>query len=184
LNLLKDKNFHFLFFCITAFSTGVTNLHFRGFYGEIILMYKVLSNMVCFVLHDGSSFLIIHNIFVRTFCNLMKFLIYSLNFGWIAHYDVVGYNYTLKRTLRRQLFIVHLGYSRHKILVMIPKGVRFVLTRRRRKLHVFGLDYNFMFKFILFFIELRNLFPYKYKGLVFFEPRVDLLKPGKKTKYR
>jgi len=94
----------------------------------------------------------------------------------------VGYNYTVKSRLRKRLFRLNLGYSRHKILLYLPISIKVI--SRKRKFWVFSTDINILYSLAVYIRDLRNLLPYKLKGLISNSNWKKFLKPGKVTKYR
>jgi hypothetical protein len=151
-----------------------------GRLGRFIFIFSLCG--LIFNLIGGSHFFIIRGFFFRNLVGYLRSSFFGLNFGWTVRYDLVGYNYTMRIRPRRGLLLLHLGYSRHKLLVVLPRGLR--VFGRRRKLYLHCLDFSVLQKWGVYFMRLRDLFPFKYKALVLVESQISLLKPGKKTKYR
>lgn len=118
-----------------------------------------------------------------SFKNMVLFGIFSMCFGWFIRFSVIGYNFTFKSNLRRGLLKLNLGYSRHRFVVNLPSTLR-VIIRGRRRLVLFALSFIDLYTLAVYIRNLRNILPYKLRGLVLENGRFNILKPGKKVKYR
>ena len=118
--------------------------------------------------------------------NVLKKTIYRSShiffFCWSNSFELVGYNFEFRKLLTKCTIRFDLGFSDQDLLLELPKGTR--LLGRKRWFRLFSsniLDFYLVY-FIL--LNIRNIFPYKRRGLV---PRVFpkiWIKPGKKVKYR
>jgi len=120
---------------------------------------------------------------VKQLISIFVLLFYSVKFGWIFRYSMVGYNFTFKNSRRKNLLKLSLGYSRHRIIISVPKSISFS-AKGRRRLAFFGNVFQDFFRIFYYLFNLRNITPYKLRGLVLENARSSLLKPGKKVKFR
>jgi hypothetical protein len=107
---------------------------------------------------------------------------YSLNFGWFLRYNLIGYNFIFKNSFKRRLLRLTLGYSRHRFIVSFPKAV--YIGGRKRRLFLMCFDLYYLFAISKYFLNVRNVLPYKLRGLVCENSKFNVLKQGKKVKYR
>jgi len=120
---------------------------------------------------------------VKQLISIFTLLFYSAKFGWIFRYSMIGYNFTFRNSRRKNLLKLSLGYSRHRIIICVPKSISFC-AKGRRRLAFFGNVFKDFFKVFYYLFNLRNITPYKLRGLVLENARSSLLKPGKKVKFR
>jgi len=75
---------------------------------------------------------------------------------------------------------LNLGF-RYKIFIILPSSI--VIYGERRRFCLFGMNYIELWLVCKYIRFLRNLLPYKAKGLIYATETIKL-KQGKKVKYR
>ena len=110
----------------------------------------------------------------------LNFMFVGVNFGWVVKYSIIGYQYTIKFSKKRRYLKINLGF-RYRIFIILPCSIS--VFGERRKLALLGTNYIELIKVSRYIRYLRNLLPYKLKGLIFVDENVKL-KQGKKVKYR
>jgi len=153
----------------------VVYLLFTGLFGSGVIKFNEKSIIKSneFYLHFSS---------LKFFKKYLVYIVFGINFFWSVSYEIIGYNYTIKNRLRKKLFRLNLGYSKHKIILNLPFGLKVIAKKRR--FWVFSTDIVLLYNLARYIRDLRNLFPYKLKGLVSNSNWKIFLKPGKVTKYR
>jgi hypothetical protein len=144
--------------------------------GNIFTFNKMLSS-------GDNIFFVLRRNAAKQLVSIFILLFYSVKFGWIFRYSMVGYNFTFRNSRRKNLLKLSLGYSRHRIIICVPKSISFC-AKGRRRLAFFGNIFKDFFKIFYYLFNLRNITPYKLRGLVLESARSSLLKPGKKVKFR
>jgi len=118
--------------------------------------------------------------------NILKRVIYTnshiLFFTWSNSFEVVGYNFDFRKLLAKCIIRLDLGFSDQDILLELPKGTKLLGRKRWFRLFSNNLSDFYLIYFIL--LNIRNIFPYKKRGLVPRSFPKIWLKPGKKVKYR
>jgi ribosomal protein L6P/L9E len=146
----------------------------------------ILSNVFTFnklLLSTSNVYFVLKRAAAKQLVSIFTLLFYSVKFGWIFQYSMVGYNFTFKNSRKKNLLKLSLGYSRHRIIICVPKSISFC-AKGRRRLVFFGNVFQEFFKVYYYLFNLRNITPYKLRGVVLDNARSSLLKPGKKVKFR
>lgn len=149
-------------FCINFKFFLIKKTFFIVFFFESSLGYKsfLISN---FVLVDKNRFLLRFNRLSQFFRTLDR-SVFGILFGWFTKLLLLGYNYKIKTSSTSKFLLVFLGFF-YSFLIYIPKSISVFI--KNRVLTICGnclLDFNF---FVFFLRNLRDLYPYKTRGLVF-----------------
>jgi ribosomal protein L6P/L9E len=170
-----------LIFCKTNSSNSLC-FNKLGEYFNLIFLVK--NRKGTFLLNTRSlNFLRNNTCIVRgrtfRFFRLCLFnILIGLAVGWIVRFMIVGYHYTIKLSKSKKLLKLRLGF-RYKILIVLPVSI-FIFVEKRRFLLV-GLSLIDLVEICKYIRNLRNLFPYKRKGIAFVS-EVFKLKRGKRAK--
>jgi len=132
-----------------------------------------------YVLNEREFF--IKNFYLKKIRNLFCFYIFNVCFCWCANFEIIGYNYEIKKRLKKNLLKLDLGFSKHKILLYFPYYV-FVLGRKR-SFDLFCLSLNLFYTVFYFIRCIRDLFPYKLRGIISGFTKRYKLKSGKRSRY-
>jgi ribosomal protein L6P/L9E len=194
MKLFSFKKHNFFDFSVLTFShelnSFVIHNQYRGVFQNIFIATNVLNGLFL-QLHslpectgyNLSLYASMRRSTVKQLVSLLVLIIFSINYGWFVRYSMVGYNFTFKNSLRRRLLKLNLGYSRHRFLINIPKEI-FFFKKNRRKLTVFSNNFKQFFSMVYYIFNLRNVAPYKIRGLVLEDSYFSILKVGKKVKFK
>jgi hypothetical protein len=119
---------------------------------------------------------------LKTFRNILCKIFHILCFSWSNSFELVGYNFDLQKKLKKNLIKLGVGFSKYKVLTQFESSTK--VLGKKRYFTLFSSSINSFYISIVFFLHLRNIFPYKKRGLVPAEIPVSWMKPGKKTKYK
>jgi ribosomal protein L6P/L9E len=147
------------------------------------LNLKICSVIPLYVRKSGDFFFFAKFGMVKQIISFMIVARFSVNFGWFVRFGLAGYNFTLKNRLRRSLLKLNLGYSRHKFILNIPEAAR-TIVRKKRHIYIFSNNFYLIFSMGKYIQNLRNVLPYKIRGLILEGSKTAILKQGKKTKYK
>lgn len=129
------------------------------------------------------SYVLLRSFFIKPVQSFFALSLFSISFGWFLRFGLVGYNFTFRNRLRRSLIKLNLGYSRHKFVINVPPRVR-VLVKKKRKFTIFSRNFWDIYRISIYIQNLRNILPYKIRGLILEGSRMSVLKQGKKVKFR
>lgn len=149
-------------------------LLFYSRYGEYIINLPGISL-------SNEKFIIDSNT-IKIFKNILYKIVHILCFCWSSSFDLIGYNFNLQKKLKKNLMRFSLGFSKHKIIISFKNNIR--IFGHKRYFTVFSSNIANYYIVINFFLNLRNIFPYKKRGLVPAIIPSIWLKPGKKTKFK
>jgi len=138
---------------------------------------KLNNNIVIFI--SGQSLGLKHN-YVNLFKKFLFYIVSGIVFGWIIQFNIIGYHYTLRFSVRKKYLKINLGF-RYKIFLVLPPSI--TILGEKRKFALVGLNFIELYELANYIRSLRNLLPYKLKGFCFLDEQVKL-KQGKKLKYR
>lgn len=157
-------------------NNSIFNLRFLSYLGNSqIFLY-------CKVLFRGRDIFVAKMSLLMQLRQNVHLVLYCLFFCWSLSFELIGYNFELRKSSRKNIIKFDLGFSRHWILITLP--ITFFLYGKRRRFTVFLSDpYEFFFS-INFFRSIRHIFPYKKRGLLLEKMPKMWMKPGKRTKYR
>lgn len=171
--------------------TGNFGSFFMFFYVKnFLLMNGANSNLP--VLHNLGF--VIRNLLFKKFFSFFKVAISGIQFAWMTIFAIEGYHFRTflhyVKSLKRFAILFKLGFF-YNLLLVFPKSFKIFWKKRLFKLRssdLFAL-YN-----VSFYIRmLRNLFPYKVKGIIYdnfnysrpdYEKQLYVFKQGKKAKLR
>ena len=146
-------------------------LKFSGFLGvQNFLMY----------FYKFQNYFLVRNTCLNFINTSFKMLVLGVVSGWFLHFVLTGYNYRLKSSFFNSFLLVYLGFF-YSCLFKLPNSIK--VFRRKRAFIIFSnnlLDFNFTVRYLR---HLRDLFPYKIRGLTL-KKEVVRLKKGKKVKFR
>lgn len=114
------------------------------------------------------------------FTNWLFKTITSCGFGWIVRFTIIGYHFVVKASRKKRMLKLRMGF-RYKLMLVLPQTIE--VFHARRRFTVLGYNFKEMMAFCKYIRNLRNLFPYKRKGLAFSSEKLKL-KAGKKVKTR
>jgi len=119
---------------------------------------------------------------LKIFKTIIYKIIHILCFCWSSSFDLIGYNFNLQKKLKKNILRLNLGFSKHKILIFFANNVR--IFGQKRYFTVFSSNIQNYYIITNFLLNLRNIFPYKKRGIVPAIIPSIWLKPGKKTKFK
>lgn len=170
---------------LNIFSESSTKLRLIQFNKKLFKVFKI--GITKFSNNDiqylPNQFYILQPSIVQIINTMFIFIAYSVSYGWLANYSVVGYNFSFRTTFRRRLLRLNIGYSRHKLVINIPSSVS-VFCKQKRKFSLFSFSFPYMQLIVHYLFYLRNVYPYKVRGIVMESTRMSLLKQGKKVKFK
>lgn len=150
-------------------------------------IYLMLGFNRCFFpvgLNNNNFFFLVRDYKIKNCIILLKFLFIGFVYGWIVELNIFNaYNYFLRGNYMHSFLRINVGF-RYKIFLQFPKEIK-VYNFKRGKLKLCCKNYKIM-KFIIYFLEnIRNLLPYKFKGIFLINKLNSVkLKEGKKMKKR
>jgi hypothetical protein len=153
------------------------NIFVLGFWGEYCL---TLSDILAHNKNLNKIYLSRNSI--RIFKNMLIKILHILNFNWSSSFELIGYNFDLQKSLKKNIIKFNIGFSKFKILLYFNENLR--IFGRKRFFTLFTTSIDSFFKIINFLLYLRNIFPYKKRGIVPSIIPSIWMKPGKKTKYK
>jgi hypothetical protein len=119
---------------------------------------------------------------IKVFKTLVYKMLHILCFCWSSSFDLIGYNFNLQKKLKKNIIRFALGFSKHKIITAFRDNIR--IFGHKRYFTLFSSSIENYYIVINFLLNLRNIFPYKKRGLVPAIIPSIWLKPGKKTKFK
>jgi hypothetical protein len=162
-----------LYFKYTDKGMGLfSNLEMKQF--SFILLNRYNFYEIC-----GGIYALKYLVFKRVVHFLFNSVV-DLVFSWFVKFSIIGYHYTIRVFKNRQLVKLRMGFK-YRIFLVLPRSIQLVV--KKRFFTVIGCRLRKLVQFCKYMRNLRNLFPYKSKGLVFISEKLRL-KPGKKSKLR
>lgn len=147
---------------------------FSSFYGKYIINLPGVFTMT-------NKFIVDRNT-LRIFKTIIYKMLHILCFCWSSSFELIGYNFNLQKKLKKNVIRFNLGFSKHKILVAFKNDIR--IFGQKRYFTIFSTNIKDYYIITNFLLNLRNIFPYKKRGLVPAIIPSIWLKPGKKTKFK
>jgi len=117
---------------------------------------------------------------LRVFTSWISDVISSGIYRWFVRFNVVGYHYTMRTLKRRRWLYLRMGY-RYRFVIVMPKSL--CILAKRRFFCLVGEKFKWLVEISNYIRNLRNLFPYKIKGIVYSLEKL-FLKPGKRARLR
>jgi len=154
----------------------ITNvLFFGGVRGAECV--KLNNKIVIFI---SERCLILKYNYINLFKKFLFYIISGIVFGWTIQFNIVGYHYTLRFSVKKKYLKINLGF-RYKIFLVLPSSI--TIFGEKRRFALVGSNFIELHELANYIRSLRNLLPYKLKGFCFLNEQVKL-KQGKKLKYR
>jgi len=147
---------------------------FSSFYGEYLINLPGVFTIT-------NKFIVDRNT-LRIFKTIIYKILHILCFCWSSSFELIGYNFNLQKKLKKNMIRFNLGFSKHKILVAFRNDIR--IFGQKRYFTIFSTSIKDYYIITNFLLNLRNIFPYKKRGLVPAIIPSIWLKPGKKTKFK
>lgn len=138
---------------------------------------KLTNKLVIFI--SERCFVLRYN-YLNLFRKFLFYIISGIVFGWIIQFNIVGYHYTLRFSMKKKYLKINLGF-RYKIFLVLPSSI--MIFGEKRKFALVGSNFIELHELANYIRCLRNLLPYKLKGFCFLDEQIKL-KQGKKLKYR
>jgi hypothetical protein len=124
--------------------------------------------------------IILNNFYIGMFKKTLLHHIYVSCFCWSASFDLVGYNFNIKKKIKKNCVRLKLGFSSYKINLFLPRSI--AIVGFKRNIVFFSSSIRNFFLLHNFISEVRHLFPYKKRGLLPTVINKTWLKPGKKAR--
>jgi ribosomal protein L6P/L9E len=163
-NLVSNFDFHFL--------EGKSLFFIKGINGILFLR---LPNTFFFAKTSKSSFFFTQKRFFFSFVSHFLNSYKSVNKFFFVKLKLRGLGYRIRR-LTKFFFRIFLGFTNY---IFLHKPENVFLKTRRRRIIMMSSNYSALRTIVVHFLLLRNLTPYRLRG-VFYSKQIILLKPGKK----
>lgn len=147
---------------------------FIGYFGEYNISLPVVFTL-------NNRFIVDFNT-IKIFKNMIIKVLHIFCFCWSSSFELIGYNFDLQKKLKKNIIKFSIGLSKFKVLVRFNETLR--IFGKKRYFTLFSASINGYYIVINFLLNLRNIFPYKKRGLVPLIIPTIWMKPGKKTKYK
>lgn len=147
---------------------------FIGYFGEYYVSLPGVFTLNNKFIVDSNTMKIFKNILIK--------VLHVFCFCWSSSFELIGYNFDLQKKLKKNILKFSIGLSRFKVLACFNDTLR--IFGRKRYFTLFSASINSYYIVINFLLNLRNIFPYKKRGLVPALIPAIWMKPGKKTKYK
>jgi len=154
-----------------------------------VIKFSCCNKQVSFFNDIQNSFLLKKdkaNIFFKNFREALR----GIMVPWLRSFAITGYQYKIAYSYKRHQLSLGLGFTYWIVVDLTSDNIIYLKTIKgklirsiSRKFILGSIDYT-EFKILQnYFHKVRNLLPYKLKGLTFPEKKIAL-KQGKKVKYR
>lgn len=127
---------------------------------------------------------------IKTFLKNFREALRGVMVPWLRSFAITGYQYKIAYSFKRHQLSLGLGFTYWIIVDLTSDNIIYLKTIKgklirsiSRKFILASIDYTEFKTLQEFFNTVRNLLPYKLKGLTFPEKKIKL-KVGKKIKYR
>lgn len=147
---------------------------FLGYFGEYYInLPGVLTLQNYFIVNYNT---------IKIFKNIIIKILHIFCFNWSSSFELIGYNFDLQKKLKKNIIKFSIGLSKFKVIAAFNDTLR--IFGKKRYFTLFASNIDSYFVIINFLLNLRNIFPYKKRGLVPALIPTIWMKPGKKTKYK
>lgn len=170
------------FIIVTSIENLTFNYIYIIFFSKFGFMkYKFLKNSSILVkyFNNSISLLGINNQSIKTYCSLIKMILFGLKYRYFFLLKVVGLGYKYK-IFDGKIFLI-LGYT-HLLKVSIPKNLFIKLIKKKKVIKLISHDKLILKYFIFFLKSLRPIDIYKAKGIRL-KGEIIITKVGKKSKF-
>lgn len=147
---------------------------FIGYFGEYYISLPGVFTL-------NNRFIVNSNT-IKIFKNILIKVLHIFCFCWSSSFELIGYNFDLQKKLKKNIVKFSIGLSKFKVIAFFNDTLR--IFGKKRYFTLFSASINSYFIVINFLLNLRNIFPYKKRGLVPAIIPSIWMKPGKKTKYK
>lgn len=168
-------------------------LQFFGRFGSFFIFFFVRNIVFCSTFLINLGLLLEFN-FIKNIEKKICLFLVGIQFAWMTVFSIEGYHFRIFRKrlkkLKRVVLKLRLGFL-YRVVIVLPKSLRIFWKKRFFRLR--GSDLVMLYMVSMYIRMVRNLFPYKVKGIVYdnyglskgdFERQVFFIKPGKKAKLR
>lgn len=148
------------------------------------------SNQTLIVLKTFQNSFLLKRQKLKIFFNNFREAVRGVLVPWIRSFAITGYQYKIAYSYKKNILYLGLGFTYWILIDLTSNNIIYLKTIKgkliksiSRKFILTSIDYN-EFQFLQKYLNtVRNLLPYKLKGLTFPEKKIKL-KKGKKVKYR
>jgi len=136
-----------------------------------LLITQILSDKIIGIgvstsglLGNGVGSFCIQRKYLGRFLGLLSLFVLGQIYRWFNYFLVVGYNYNVRTSGRRQLLSIYVGLV-YRIVICVPASVKLLVGKRK----MFMVSDNLVeLKLMGSFVRnLRNLLPYGDRGIVY-----------------
>jgi len=139
---------------------------------------------------DINTFILLKKEKIKVFIKNFREALRGIFVPWIRSFAITGYQYKIAYSFKQHQLGLGLGFTYWILIDLTTNNIIYLKTIKgklirsiSRKFLLTSIDYT-EFKLLQNFLNtVRNLLPYKLKGLTFPEKKIKL-KIGKKIKYR
>jgi len=128
----------------------------------------------------GNLNFLINSTVLNSLRNFIVNFFVGFFFKYIVRFEIVGYHYIIRFSKFNNIMKLKLGFK-YRVNLRFPSTIRFI--NEKRKFVLLGEDFFVLKEISTYIRNLRNLYPYKRKGIVFNIENLKL-KVGKKAKLR
>jgi len=139
---------------------------------------------------DRAEFFILKKEKLKIFLKNFREALRGIFVPWIRSFAITGYQYKIAYSFKQHQLSLGLGFTYWILIDLTTNNIIYLKTIKgklirsiSRKFLLTSIDYTEFKRLQEFLNTVRNLLPYKLKGLTFPEKKIKL-KIGKKIKYR
>lgn len=126
-----------------------------------------------------NDILLIKNKFYLTFLKELEKLIVGVSYGWYFDLAIFGRGFTFRiyNSNDKKYLKIKIGYS-HFVFYELPKTIYAMISKKKNRLIIFGLDFWELSKVALQIRNIRSAHTYKIQGIKYIDEDIKI-KPGK-----